>query len=642
MPRHLILGTAGHIDHGKTALVHALTGTDTDRLPEEKRRGITIDLGFARLTLDDGTELGVVDVPGHEAFIRNMLAGATGIDMVLLVVAADESVMPQTREHIAIVELLGITHAVVALTKADLVEEAWLDLVRDEVRELLAHTALRHSPILPVSARTGAGLPELVDALARAAAAVSERQPDDLFRMPIDRVFTVRGTGTVVTGTVWSGSLARDATVSISPADLTARVRALQRHGTATDRVAAGERAAVALTGVDREQLDRGQMLLTGAGWEPAHVLTADLHLLADAPAPLRPRQRVRVHLGTAEVLARVGLLDQPLTPGGRTIAQLRLEQPLVARAGDRIVIRSYSPVYTIAGAVVLEPRAPKRKRLSAATRQLLTALGTAETVLPALLQLRGAEGVRAAELPVLTGRTTSQLQAQLAALPVAAVGDRVVLDSHLRACRDAIVRATRHFHAQYAMEEGIEKEPLRRTVAPDAPAHLFDCALEQLLAQAVIVSRSGTFALADHEPAANAEQQQRIDRLRALLSQSALEPPDIDELAPAAGGDPLSLLRFLERRGDVVRISQSRFADAHAIARAVAAVRSQMPLNKPLGVAEFKGVLNLSRKHLIPLLEYFDRAGITVRAGEQRRIVAPGTGAATPGAPHLETPRNA
>jgi selenocysteine-specific elongation factor len=620
--RRLILGTAGHIDHGKTALVRALTGVDTDRLPEEKRRGITIDLGFANLALADDLELAIIDVPGHEAFVRNMLAGATGIDLVLLVIAADEGVMPQTREHLAIIELLGIGRGVVALTKSDLADADWLELVREDVSSLLRDSALADAEIVEVSARSGAGLPQLVSALARAAAGTADRAADDLFRMPIDRIFTVRGTGTVVTGTVWSGALHRDEQVRIEPAGLTARVRALQRHGSEAGAVRAGERAAVALAGLDRHVLRRGDTLLMGAPWAATSILTMDLAVLADAGAPVRPRQRVRVHLGTAEVLARVALPDGEVAPGGSAVAQLRLESPIVARAGDRCVIRSYSPVITIAGGTVLEPMAPKRKRFTPEVAALLLSLGTANRALAALLELAGPAGVPVSDLPLLTGLSRRDLDECIDALPgTVHVGGRLLLGHHLEAVGTALLEGLAAFHAAQSIEEGVDREVLRRAAAAEATPALFDAALQRALTERIVVSRGGMLALPDHMPAPLPAQVEVVDRLSSVLAAAGTQAPDLDELAAGLGAPAslLPLLRHLERQGMAVRIGPARWAAASAIADAAAALRSSLPADQPLGVAELKTVLGLTRKHLIPLLEYFDSVGITVRDGEQR-----------------------
>ncbi|MGH7449095.1 MAG: selenocysteine-specific translation elongation factor, partial [Longimicrobiales bacterium] len=569
--RPLVLGTAGHIDHGKTALVRALTGTDTDRLPDEKRRGITIDLGFASLAFDDGTTMSVVYVPGHEAFVRNMLAGATGIDLVMLVVAADEGAMPQTREHLAILELLGISRAVVALTKADLVEPEWLDLVREDLADLLSRSALAGAPIIDVSARTGAGLDALRSALAAAAADVPSRAEADLFRMPIDRVFTVHGTGTVVTGTVWSGSLRRDAQVRVLPAGLHARVRGLQQHGVECDEVTAGARAAIALGGVDRASLSRGDALLTGDAWTASSMLTVHLQVVKDATAPIRPRQRLRVHIGTAEVLARVALLTGELAPGDGTTVQLRLEAPLVARGGDHLVVRSYSPVHTIGGGIILEPAAPKRKRLPLETQAALTTLRThantlwihadtagtaaAADLLKAAVVLAGPNGAEPQVLPLATGLPPHVVEAALArSAALVAAGDRIVLADLLRSTEAEILRHVREFHQAEPMLDGVEREAARRALG-DPP--LFDAALASLVGDGRLGITGNALALPDHDATPGSDARQALARLAAVYRAAGLEPPELAALPPelVGRGDLPLLIRFLERDGTLLRL---------------------------------------------------------------------------------------
>ncbi|MEX0909398.1 MAG: selenocysteine-specific translation elongation factor, partial [Gemmatimonadaceae bacterium] len=355
----MILGTAGHIDHGKTALVRALTGVDTDRLPEEKRRGITIDLGFAPLHLDGLGTIGVIDVPGHEAFVRTMLAGATGVDLALLVVAADEGVMPQTREHLTILTLLGVRAGVVALTKTDLVDADWLELVTADVAAVLEGSGLQRASIVPVSATTGAGLDDLRAAIRAAAASVIARDTDDLFRMPIDRAFSVHGTGTVVTGTVWSGTLRKGA-ATVFPCALPVRVRDLQTHGASVESVSAASRAAVALSGATVEQAGRGAVLVAGEGWAESSVLLAEL-TLSGSHVAVTPRTRVRLHLGAADVGARARLFE-PRAGQIQQPARIRLDEPVVARAGDRFVLRAGSPLEVIAGGVVTDPLPADRR----------------------------------------------------------------------------------------------------------------------------------------------------------------------------------------------------------------------------------------------------------------------------------------
>ena len=365
--KRLILGTAGHIDHGKTALVKLLTGVDTDRLQEEKARGITIELGFADFAPKEDLRMGVVDVPGHEGFIRNMLAGATGMDLVLMVVAADEGMMPQTREHLEIIRLLGVEQIVVALTKSDLVEEEWLPLVEEEVREALRESPYSQAPLVVTSTVTGAGIETLKDKLVEIAEGVGNRSSEDLIRLPIDRAFTVKGTGTVVTGTLWSGRLSIGDAVVLQPSGVRGRVRGLQVHSASVEHAGAGERTAVAITGgeIDLDTAERGQVLVADGAWGATGMLTVKLRVVHGTGWTVKHGQRVRVHLGTTEVMARVVTLEGgEVPPGEERWAQLRLERPLLARTRDRFVIRSYSPVTTIGGGVVVEALPPKRKKL--------------------------------------------------------------------------------------------------------------------------------------------------------------------------------------------------------------------------------------------------------------------------------------
>ncbi|HEY5864081.1 MAG TPA: selenocysteine-specific translation elongation factor, partial [Candidatus Tectomicrobia bacterium] len=353
--KQIVLGTAGHIDHGKTSLIKALTNIDTDRLKEEKERGITIDLGFAYLQLTKDIQLGIVDVPGHERFVKNMLAGVGGIDLVVLVIAADEGVMPQTREHLAICELLQVREGLVALTKIDMVEPDWLELVQEDTAEFLRGTFLEGKPIVPLSSRTGEGLDTLLETLRSLCAALTPRSTTGPVRLPIDRVFSMRGFGTVVTGTLFSGSLSLEDRVEVLPGHDTARVRGLQVHNQAMPVAVAGQRTAVNLQGLEKSELQRGAVLTTPGRFPVTYMLDVTLRLLAEAPRPLKHRDRVRFHVGTSEIMGRVILLDgDTLQPGQETFAQLHLEEPTVAAAQDRYVLRSYSPVQTVAGGVVL------------------------------------------------------------------------------------------------------------------------------------------------------------------------------------------------------------------------------------------------------------------------------------------------
>ncbi|MBI4538463.1 MAG: selenocysteine-specific translation elongation factor [Gemmatimonadetes bacterium] len=630
--RRLILGTAGHIDHGKTALVKALTGVDTDRLPDEKRRGITIDLGFAELEIGQAGHLGVVDVPGHEAFVRNMLAGVTGVDIVLLVVAADEGVMPQTREHLAIVEMLGVERAVIAVTKADLVDQEWLALVHEEIQEALAPTPYRDAPVIATSAVTGMGLDALKEALAAALATTRERAPDDLTRLPIDRVFTVHGTGTVVTGTLWTGTLRGDERIWILPDGPSARVRSLQVHGRSVAQAVAGERTAVALAGagVGTETIRRGHVLVTSPAWTPSAMLTVRIALLRDTPWALKQRQRLRMHLGTAEIMARAVLLDRDqLESGEAAWAQLRLERPVVARARDRIVLRSYSPVTTIGGARIAEVNPPKRRRLDDEIQVRLETLldGAPHEAVLAALALAGWRGVPEDAVAVLTGLSPASVQAVLAALEADAVRATGCLffPGLAEAGTAQLVRAIHAFHDAEPLRPGMPLEDVRRQLPREAPPALAEELLSRLASRGDIEVRGTIAAQHGFSPRLTEDQQRAKGRLEAIYTQAALTPPAVHEL-PAdllARRDLWPLLKLLEEEGKIVPLADQIFASESAIREATALLRTRLGGRSGLGPTAFKTVFPISRKHLIPLLEYFDRTGITVRTGGEREVPA-------------------
>lgn len=612
----MILGTAGHIDHGKTTLVHALTGVDTDRLPEEKRRGITIELGFAPLDLGDGRTLSVVDVPGHEAFVRTMLAGATGIDLALLVVAADEGVMPQTREHVAILSLLGIRAGVVALTRADLVDDPdWMALVEEDVRALVAGTPLEGAPVVPVSARTGAGVDAVRAAIAHVAAGVPARDSADLFRLPVDRAFTVKGTGTVVTGTVWSGSVARDAALRVYPGGHAVRVRGVQAHGSAVASVGAGTRAALALGGVELEQVGRGATVVGGEGWRESRLLRVEVALLDDAAVVPGPRTRVRFHLGTADVGARLVAAGGPPAPGERRAARVVLEQPVVARAGDRFVLRAASPAVTIGGGVVLDP-APTARRV----RPLDPGLARTPTGRLALLvREAGAHGLPMAGLPVRLGARPGDVPALVGALEeVVRVGELLVAEPALADVGMRVERLVEEAHAASPLEPGTSLQGVRARAG--APAEVADAAIARLVGTGRLDLAGGVVRRAGWLPRLSEGQRALRERLADRLAAAGAEPPSVGELSAELGAEVPALLRMLEREGAVVAVESDRYWAREALASLVATLRLA-----PAGVvhspAELRERLGLSRKFLIPFLEYCDRAGVTERLAEGRRI---------------------
>lgn len=627
----VILGTAGHIDHGKTALVRALTGTDTDRLKEEKARGITIELGFAELTAPDGTHFGVVDVPGHEAFVRAMLAGAAGMDVVLLVVAADEGVMPQTREHLSIVQLLDVPELVVAVTKCDASEEEWLELVEADVADTLAETRYRGAAVVRTSASEGTGLDQLLDALAEAAARVRRPEAADLARLPLDRVFTIQGTGTVVTGTLWSGTLSAADRVRVLPGDLAGRIRSLQVHGRDAEAAQAGDRTAVALTGDggDRERVGRGATLVTDPGWEATWMLTTRVEMLPDTAWGLEHNQRVHVHLGTAEVLARCALLeDEALRAGGRGWVQLRLESPLVARAGDRFVIRAYSPVTTIGGGVVAEPLPPKRNRLTDGERALLVSVvdGTAEEALAACLELAGWGGVPRERLTILTGRTPRDAEAALEVVVASGAlrtSARVFGSEARQRAQATLAAAVDAGHEEDGLRAVIPLAAVRASLPSWAPAELGQAVIEEMVANGVLEAEDGGVRRPGFRPTLSMDQEEATASLLRTLGAGGLAAPLVDELPPelTSRSDFWPLLRRLEAMGTVRQIADGLYVPSEELDQAAQLVRTELGGQTNLGPATFREVLPVTRKHLIPLLNYLDGLGVTVRHGDGRDV---------------------
>ena len=611
----MIIGTAGHIDHGKTALVRALTGVDTDRLPEEKRRGITIDLGFAPLALPNVGVAGVVDVPGHEAFVRTMLAGATGIDLALLVIAADEGVMPQTREHVAILGLLGIRGGVVALTKSDLVEADWLDLVRLDVADLLAGTSMARAPMVATSVVTGAGLPELREALATAAVHVSPRADDDVFRMPIDRVFTVRGTGTVVTGTVWSGSVGRDDVVRVMPDDKAVRVRGLQAHGAAIDRAKPGTRLAVALAGVDHDALTRGAVLVSDGGWHPSRVLRADVTLLGNTVAAVSPRAVIRFHLGTTEVGARVVTPGGPLSAGETKPGRLVLDAPVVARAGDRFVIRGGSPVGTLGGGVVVDPHPAHRR-----ARPWTAPHDSFDARLSLALREAGGEGLGVAELAVRLGASPSDVTTCLERDRdgVLRIGPRIFDRGYRDELVASLVEAVAEHHRRNPLDTGVLLQTIRARIV-GRPELLDDAVRRAVIAGQIETIENGLVRRTGWKPMLSNDQTDLKATLAGTLRTAGAEPPSVGELSAAHGSAVVPIIRMLEREGAVVSVESDRYYDAGALTALVDRLRTGMVAGRAYTPGELRDVIGLSRKYLIPFLEYCDRRGITERRSTGR-----------------------
>ncbi len=611
----MILGTAGHIDHGKTSLVRALTGVDTDRLPEEKRRGITIELGFAPLALAEesftGT-LGVVDVPGHDAFVRTMLAGATGVDLALLVIAADEGVMPQTREHLAILTLLGVRGGVVALTKCDLVEGDWLALVIEDVRKLLAGSALERADIVPCSATTGAGLDDLRRSLAAAAGSVPSRNAGDLTRLPLDRAFSVKGTGTVVTGTLWSGAIDRESTVRLFPNGGTARVRSLESHGAAVERGLPGTRVAVALAGVDREAVSHGGVLVSNdEAWRESAVLRADVALL-DGSKPLGVRTRVRFHLGTSDVGARLVAAAGRVEPGAIHPVRIALDAPIVARAGDRFVLRTTSPAMTIGGGVVTDPQPPVRR----AKAWRSPGASDAERLEWIAAECAG-EGLALGDIPVRVGISPAKVTGLVdATRSVLRLDDRVY-DVALRSrLRDRLAADVRAWHKAHPLEAGLPLQHVRSSIwASDV---LFDDLVRELSERGKIELRGGVLTRTGWKAGSGADAA-KIAEIAVAIEAGGVAPLSVGELADQFGKETPALLRVLEREGRAVAVAPDRYYSVKAVESLLASLRRATSDGADKTASQLREALGLSRKYLIPFLEYCDRVGVSRRRGDLR-----------------------
>jgi selenocysteine-specific elongation factor len=627
---HTVIGTAGHIDHGKTLLVKALTGMDTDRTPEEKARGITIELGFAFL----GDQATIIDVPGHERFVKTMVAGVSTIDLALLVIAADDGVMPQSREHLDVLELLGVRRGVVALNKVDLVEEEWLELVEQEIRELTRGTFLEGAAIFRVSALTGAGIEALKQRLLDLTAATLARNSDAPFRLPVDRAFVAKGFGLVCTGTVLAGQLREGDAVEVLPALRPARVRSLQQHGQGVAQVQAGDRAAINLAGVEHGQVERGDVLAAPGYLRPSSLLDVRLRLLGSSPQPLLQRTRLRLHLGTREVMARVVLLDQEaLKPGQQALAQLRLEAPVAAVWGDRFVVRRYSPPLTIGGGWVLDPRPAKHRRLDRHALEQLKALEqddreslvevrlrqTQERLKPAQ-ELAGELGLGRARVEALVGELERrgrvmrmEVEGQVQALHVQV----------LQAWAGRLERALGHFHAANPLRAGLRREELRNLGAPHAQVALFDLVLAHLERQGRIAMEGAVVRAATHQirfaPKEEALRQQIEEQVRTA---TFAQIPDADGLARGLGAERQvveAVLGALQSLGKVVALEGGLLMHAQVLDKVRQQLDAHLRERGQITVAQFRELIGSNRKYALALLGYFDGEGLTLRQGDVR-----------------------
>ena len=622
---HVVVGTAGHIDHGKSALVRALTGTDPDRLKEEKERGMTTDLGFAFL----GKDITLIDVPGHEKFVRHMLAGASTIDLVLLVVAADDGVMPQTREHFEICRLMGLKKGLVAINKTDLVDEEMLELVKLDVAELVKGSFLEAAPMVAVSAVTGQGVHELRQAIDDLTREVEAKPDRGVFRMFVDRNFSMKGFGTVVAGTVLSGQVKVGDKIELLPQQREARVRGIQEHNRKVEAAALGERAALNLQGVEREAVVRGHVLATPGYYTPTQVFNAWLYLLKDAGRPLRNLTRLKLHIGTAEVMCRVLLLDaKGLAPGQEGLVQCRLEEPVVCDWDDHFVIRAFAPQQTIGGGVVLEVNATRERRFDDTTVARLRALRSGDT--GSVLEQHLVKSRFEAKTPAQAAKDIALAEADAKKMLEALVKkgrvrrfqfeskEYLVHSKAFKEAHSAVETALSRFHSENPFRLGLKRPELRAKAG--LPVPLFEEVLTQMTAAGVVTDEEGRVHLSTHQIKLGPAEQKQFDRVETLYREAGLQAPTLVEALAMAEKKVAERVRTaLLESGRLLDMGESVVLHRDVVNRAEETVRRMFARKPELTASEIRQELGTTRKYLIPLLNYFDSRGVTQRKGEVR-----------------------
>ena len=631
--REVVLGTAGHVDHGKTSLVRALTGIDTDRLKEEKERGITIELGFAFLDLPCGHRLGIVDVPGHEKFIKNMVAGVAGIDLVAFVVAADEGVMPQTREHFEICSLLGVKKGLIIITKKDMVDEEWLELVEEDVREYFSDSFLDNAPLLTVSSTTGEGIAEVLDTIDRLVTQCEFPEVYGPFRLPVDRIFSMKGFGSVVTGTSLSGRINVGDEIALYPAELPGKIRGIQVHGRPVEQVEAGYRTAVNIQGLEKEMINRGDMLASPGCLQPAYVYDAEFNYLAGNSKPLKNRTRIRIHLGTAEIMGRIALLnDEELRPGTIADVQLLLEEKFGVWPGDRYVVRSYSPMATIGGGIIFNGSARKRKRFKEINRQAFAVYHDNDIEALIIFHLRdsGFKGLTFNDLAIKVGVFGNKLT-KILKLPISA-RRIIVLDSAQKLMVEQsiyeniaqrMLAILESFHQQNPLKPGLSKEELRTRLYPGLELKFFQAVLADLIKKKKIVQDGGDVRLVGHQVSLQADEKVIRGDLLTLFKESGLKTPTIKQIFAHFPDVPQPLVRqvldLLIQDELVCKVSEDLYFDSAVIAGLKEKMLEFMQREGEIDAPRFKEMTGLTRKFSIPLLEYFDRVKLTIRVGDKR-----------------------
>lgn len=632
--KQIILGTAGHIDHGKTSLIKAVTGIDTDRLKEEKARGITIELGFAYLKLPSGQRLGIVDVPGHEKFVKNMVAGATGIDIVAMVIAADEGVMPQTREHMEICTLLGIRHGLVVLTKIDLVDEEWLELVIDDISDFTRGTFLDSAPILPVSSTTSKGLPEFINALDDISTAIPNRPPTDILRLPVDRVFSMKGFGTVITGTLISGSVAVGETVMIYPSGITSKVRGIQAHNQSVNQAEAGMRTAINFQGLEKDAVNRGDVLSNPGALKPNYMIDVSIHYLKSNKKPIKNRTRVRFHTGTNEVLGILVLLDkEELIPSETAIAQLRLDRSIAIISNDRFVIRSYSPVRTIGGGHALNPIPQKHKRFKPGIVKGLKHLldSSPEDTVSYHVRESGYRGVSFSDIKIMADIHKKELinimQNLLSNQIIILVDKENQIYIHQETfgkLRKETVAYLDKYHKTNPLKTGMPKEELKSKLTAFGRSKVFHMMMNQMTKDGEVVQEENMVRLMSHEVSLGVDQADiRKKMLNAYLN-AGLTPPYFKELVKTLGvqmAHAKDVLMLLVDEGRIVKVKEDLYFHMDAVNDLKKRLIDFLESNGEMTTPQFKDIAGVSRKYLIPLIEHYDSTNVTIRIGDIRKL---------------------
>ncbi len=628
--KYIILGTAGHIDHGKSSLVKALTGVDPDRLKEEKERGITLDLGFASIDLPGGNRLGIVDVPGHEGLIKNMLAGVGGIDIVMLVIAADEGIMPQTREHLAICDLLHVKKGIIALTKTDMVEKDWLVLVQDEIRDFVKGTFLERAPIVPVSSKTGENLSGLTAELGRMANDVTPKSPNGILRLPIDRVFTMKGFGTVVTGTLLSGTISLEQEVVVLPRKLQTRVRGIQSHNQTVQRAVAGQRTAVNLQGMEKDQLSRGDAIVSAGFFTPTRTIDAKLDLLKQAPRGLKTGARIRFYNTTQEAIGRITVLGSTeITPGQEAFVQMRFEQPVIVQHGDRYILRFYSPMETLGGGMVLNPHT--RRHRQATMKESLENLqalneGTIDNKLSLLVAGRGLVGMTEAEAIGVIASDKQEITGSLASLVQKKIVFRIdtlyVHATHLGTLEKKVMDLVKQYHRDNPLKSGMDKEELKGMLRLRVDAKVLNIAVEGLVKKKQLELDGSKLRAPGFKAAGGKVNDEVKNKIVAAIKKGGTQPPVREELPTLFGiadKDARDLLKLLADEGRTVRINDSLHLDRDVVEAIRTDLKRHLEEKKEITMAEFRDLAKTSRKFAVPIMEYFDSQKLTQRVGDKR-----------------------